>query len=80
MLRFRPCSPARQIGLAHLAFSAYLTVLVSVADPDPDPVGSVYDWLSWIRIRILYMDPDPDPAAFKMITIRKLFLLFLTFN
>jgi len=26
---------------------------------DPDPVGSVYYWLSWIRIRILYTDPDP---------------------
>jgi len=50
----------------------------SVADPDPDPVGSVYYWLSWIRIRILYT--DPDPAAFKLITICNLFLLFLTFH
>ena len=35
------------------------------ADLDPDPVGSVYDWLFWIqiRIRILYTNPEPDPAA-----------------
>jgi len=38
------------------AASAYLnlkniSVSDSVADPDLDPVGSVYYWLSWIRIR-----------------------------
>ena len=43
---------------------------------DPDPVGSVYYRLSWIRIHILYTDPDLDPAAFKLITICNLFLLF----
>jgi len=34
---------------------------------DPDPVGSVDYWLSWIRIRMLYT--DPNPAALKLITI-----------
>jgi len=28
---------------------------------DPDPVGSVYYWVSWIRIRILVKVLDPDP-------------------
>jgi len=26
---------------------------------DPDPVGSVHNWLSWIQIYISYTDPDP---------------------
>jgi len=35
----------------------------SVADPDPDPVGSVYYWLFWIRIRIRILYTDPDPTT-----------------
>jgi len=38
---------------------------------DPDPVGSVYNWLFWIRIRLSYM--DPDPAALKIIAISNFF-------
>jgi len=43
---------------------------------DPDPVGSVYYWLSWIRIRISYA--DPDPAALKLITLCNFNYFFFT--
>jgi len=33
---------------------------------DPDPVGSVYNWFSWIRSRMI--STDLDPAALKLIT------------
>ncbi len=31
----------------------------SVVDPDPDPPGSAFIWLSLLRIRIPNTDPDP---------------------
>jgi len=30
---------------------------------DSNPVGSVYSWLFWIQIRLLYMDPDPATSV-----------------
>jgi len=74
------------IALYDLFLADCVSVLLqsSVADPDrdPDPVGSVYYSLSWIRIRIriLYTDQNLDPAAFKLIKIFNFFLLFLTFS
>jgi hypothetical protein len=39
------------------------------SDVDMDTVGSIYFWLSWIRIQIRILYTDPDPAALKLITI-----------
>ena len=38
----------------------------SLVNPDPDPVGSEYNWFSWIRSRMI--STDLDPAALKLIT------------
>ena len=53
-------------------------LLIRTSVANPDPVGSVYYWLSWIRIWIciLYTDPDLDPAAFKMIICNFFFTFF----
>ena len=37
------------------------TLVASVADPDPDLSGSVFNWPFWIGICIWNTDPDPDP-------------------
>jgi hypothetical protein len=42
--------------------TSYLVVKSSVADPDPDPVGSGPFW----------SDPDPDPDVWDRIRIRAL--------
>jgi len=54
-------------GSSQINFSLWLNVLWINSVVDPDPVGSVYYWLSWIRK--LCTDLDPDPAALKMIII-----------
>ena len=41
MLRFRPCSPARWIGLARPAFSAYLTIYVVSLVKTVSVIGSM---------------------------------------
>jgi len=51
-------------------FSIFLEQSLGLSSPypDPDPVGSEYYWLSWIRIQvcILYTDLDPNPATYKL--------------
>jgi hypothetical protein len=46
---------------------------------DPDPLGSAFIWMSWIRIPIRNADPDPDPGAWKLTKIdqKTLFSVFL---
>jgi hypothetical protein len=43
--------------------------LCSVVDPDSDPHGSVFNWLSQIWIRT--GNADPDPGASKLAKIIK---------
>jgi hypothetical protein len=44
-----------------------MSLLSSVVDPDPH--GSEFVWLSWIRIRIGNAGPEPDPGpAFPKLT------------
>jgi len=36
------------------------------SDPDPDPVGSVYYWLFWIRIRILWSAGSGSGSVYRI--------------
>jgi hypothetical protein len=43
-----------------------LSPVSSVVDLDPDPLGSAFIWLFWIRIRFGNANPDQDPGARKL--------------
>ena len=58
-----PWEPQKFSKLSKVKYFTYLKV--SVSDLDPDPCGSVLEWLPWIQIRIRIGNTDPDPGQSK---------------